>query len=88
VAIGNHPATFRRGLPAACRFACTVNENVGGYYFSKDSEVTDDPVSIPYSHFPMNWDKQTDRGYALNYCATLQGFLLKNLWEEENLVTA
>jgi hypothetical protein len=36
----------------------------------------------------MNWDKQADRSEALDYCATLQGFLLENLWEEEILIAA
>lgn len=70
------------------RGGCTVNENVGGYYLSQDNEVIDDRVSIVYSDFPMNWDTQADRGEALHYCTTLQGFLLGNLWEEEILITA
>jgi hypothetical protein len=36
----------------------------------------------------MNWDKQTDQTEALIYCATLQSFLLENLWEEEILICA
>ena len=70
------------------RGGCTVNENVGGYYFSQDNEVIDDRVSIVYSDFPMNWEKLADRSEALDYCATLQGFLLENLWEEEILIAA
>ncbi|MFY9618488.1 MAG: hypothetical protein WAM70_08655 [Pyrinomonadaceae bacterium] len=70
------------------RGGCTVNENVGGYYFSKHREVVDDRVSIVYSDFPMNWGKQTDRTDALDYCAMLQAFLLENLWEEEILIAA
>jgi hypothetical protein len=70
------------------RGGCTVNENVGGYYLSQHNEVIDDRVSIVYSDFPMSCDKQTDRNKALDYCATLQRFLLANLWEEEILIAA
>ena len=70
------------------RGGCTVNENVGGYYLSQNNEVIDDRVSIVYSDFPMDWDKQADRNDVLNYCSTLQGFLLENLWEEEILIAA
>jgi hypothetical protein len=70
------------------RGGSTVNENVGGYYLSQNKEVIDDRVSIVYSDFPMNWDKQADRADVLSYCATLQGFLLENLWEEEILIAA
>jgi len=70
------------------RGGCTVNENVGGYYFSHDKEVVDDRVSIVYSDFPMSWDEQADQDEALNYCASLQRFLLENLWEEEILIAA
>jgi hypothetical protein len=70
------------------RGGCTVNENVGGYYLSQNKEVIEDRVSIVYSDFPMSWEEQTDRDEALNYCATLQRFLLENLWEEEILISA
>jgi len=40
------------------RGGCTVNENVGGYYLSKAGEVIDDRVSVVYSDFPMNWNKE------------------------------
>jgi hypothetical protein len=43
------------------RGGCTVNENVGGYYLSQTGIVIDDRVSIIYSDFPMNWDKQGDQ---------------------------
>jgi hypothetical protein len=36
----------------------------------------------------MNWDELLERAEALDYCATLQGFLLENLWEEEILIGA
>jgi hypothetical protein len=70
------------------RGGCTVNENVGGYYLSQNKEVIDDRVSIVYSDFPMDWYKQADRNEVLDYCATLQSFLLKNLWEEAILIAA
>jgi hypothetical protein len=63
---------------------CTVNENVGGYYLSQSNEVIDNRVSIVYSDFPMNWDQPAERTDVLNYCSTLQGFLLENLWEERD----
>ena len=67
---------------------CTVNENVGGYYLSQSGKVIDDRVSVVYSDFPMNWEKQADRNEVLTYCATSQTFLLENLWEEEILIAA
>ena len=36
----------------------------------------------------MNWHEPADQEAALDYCATLQGFLLENLWEEEVLIAA
>ena len=62
------------------RGGCTVNENVGGYYLSQINKIIDDRVSIVYSDFPMNWDEQSERKDVLDYCATLQDFLLENLW--------
>ncbi|MBA2703595.1 MAG: hypothetical protein H0U60_07065 [Blastocatellia bacterium] len=50
--------------------------------------MIDDRVSIVYSDFPMNWDKQPDQNEVLDYCATLQEFLLTNLWEEEILIVS
>ena len=70
------------------RGGCTVNESVGGYYLSQSGKVIDDRVSIVYSDFPMNWEAQSDQEEALDYCETLQSFLLENLWEEEILIAA
>ena len=70
------------------RGGCTVHENAGGYYLSKSGKVIDDRVSIVYSDFPMNWGEPSDQTEALDYCATLQKFLLENLWEEEVLIAA
>jgi hypothetical protein len=68
------------------RGGCTVNENVGGYFLSRRNEVIVDRVGIVYSDFPMHWNKQADRTGVLNYCSTLQDFLLENLWEEQILI--
>jgi hypothetical protein len=70
------------------RGGCTVHENVGGYFLSQSGEIIDDRVSIVYSDFPMNWNQRPDQAEALEYCATLQKFLIENLWEEEVLVAA
>jgi len=70
------------------RGGCTVNENIGGYYLSRASEVIDDRVSVIYSDFPMDWDVETERAEVLTYCTTLKEFLFKNLWEEDILITA
>jgi hypothetical protein len=70
------------------RGGCTVNENVGGYYLAQINQVINDRVSIVYSDFPMNWDELRERAEVLDYCATLQGFLLEHLWEEEILIGA
>jgi len=67
---------------------CTVNENVGGYYLSRANEVINDRVTVVYSDFPMNWNKNGERTEVLGYCATLKQFLFKNLWEEEILISA
>jgi hypothetical protein len=61
---------------------------VGGYYLSPSNEVIEDRVSVVYSDFPMNWNKQLERTAVLNYCATLRTFLLDKLWEEEILIGA
>ena len=70
------------------RGGCTVNESVGGYYLSQSGKVIDDRVSIVYSDFPMNWNEQSEQSDVLDYRATLQAFLLENLWEEEILIAA
>jgi len=70
------------------RGGCTVNENVGGYYLSQNKEVIDDRVSIVYSDFPIDWEREADQKDVLDYCTMLQSFLLENLWEEEILIAA
>jgi hypothetical protein len=70
------------------RGGCTVNENLAGYYLSRSNQVINDRVSVVYSDFPMNWEKQAERMDVLSYCETLHSFLLQNLWEEEILIGA
>jgi hypothetical protein len=36
----------------------------------------------------MRWERQSEKSDVLDYCATLQNFLLENLWEEEVLIAA
>ena len=68
------------------RGGCTVIENSSGYYLSITNEIIDDRVSIIYSDSPINWSKRADRNEVAKYCAELQEFLLKNLWEEEAIL--
>ena len=67
---------------------CTVNENVGGYYFSRAREIIDDRVNVVYSDFSLDWYNGTEREKALAYCTKLKRFLLDNLVEEEILISA
>jgi hypothetical protein len=69
------------------RGGCTVNENVGGYYLSRASEVIDDRVSVVHSDFPMDWDTMADRADVLSYCTNLKRFLFENLSEEEIMIS-
>ena len=68
------------------RGGCTVQEDAGGYYLSQSGKVIDDRVSIVYRDFPIDWDEPSDQSELLDYSATLQTFLLENLWEEEILI--
>lgn len=70
------------------RGGCTVHENVAGFYLSQSNEVIDDRVSMVYCDLPMNWEKKAERADVLDYCTSLQNFLLQNLWEEEILIGA
>ena len=70
------------------RGGCTVIEDAGGYYLSRQNEIIDDRVSVVYSDFPMDWNNLTARNEALSYCSGLETFLLENLWEEAILITA
>ena len=67
---------------------CTVNENVGGYYFSQEGEIIDDRVNVIYSDFAFDWSNDTERAEVLDYCAKLERFLLDNLIEEKILISA
>lgn len=70
------------------RGGCTVIENAAGYYLSEANEIIDDRVSVVYCDFPLNWNSRAERAEALSYCASLQGFLLDSLWEEEAILVA
>jgi hypothetical protein len=70
------------------RGGCTVNENIGGYYFSRAGEVIDDRVNVVYSDFSLNWNKAADRAEVFAYCLKLRGFLLEKLSEEKILISA
>lgn len=67
---------------------CSVHENLGGYYRSKNKGLIEDRVSLIYSDFEMDWFQPVERDEVLDYCALLRQFLLDNLSEEEILVTA
>lgn len=67
---------------------CSVLQDSGGYYLSKDNQIIEDRINIVYSDFPMNWSDDSERRKVLDYCAGLQHLLLENLWEEEILVAA
>ena len=67
---------------------CTVNENVGGYYFTQSREVVDDRVNVVYSDFSLDWSKEADQAEVLNYCVELKRFLLQTLLEKEILISA
>ena len=70
------------------RGGCTVNENVAGFYLSQSNEVIDDRVNLIYCDFPMDWRNKVERTDVMNYCISLQSFLVQNLWEEEILIGA
>lgn len=67
---------------------CTVHENASGYYYSKGEAIIDEPVSVVYSDFAMDWDQAVERAEVLSYCAALKQLLLDNLSEEEVLISA
>ena len=70
------------------RGGCSVHENVSGYYRLSSNEFVDERISLVYSDFAMDWDQLVERAEVLDYCATLKQFLLKNLSEEEILISA
>ncbi len=67
---------------------CTVHENASGYYYSRTDAIIDEPISMVYSDFDMDWDQAGERAEVLTYCAALKQLLLNNLSEEEILVNA
>lgn len=67
---------------------CSVYEDVGGYYFSRNKELIEDRISVIYSDFEMDWSQPAHKQEVLDYCATLRQFLLDNLSEEAILITA
>jgi hypothetical protein len=67
---------------------CTVHENAAGYYYSKSEAIIDEPMSVVYSDFDMDWSEPVERVRVLSYCDTLKQLLIENLSEEEVLVSA
>ena len=67
---------------------CTVHENAAGYYYSKSEAIIDEPMSVVYSDFDMDWNEPVERAKVLAYCDTLKELLLEKLSEEEVLVSA
>lgn len=67
---------------------CTVHENAAGYYYSKSEAIIDEPMTVVYSDFDMDWNEPEERAKVLAYCDTLKQLLLENLSEEEVLVSA
>ena len=67
---------------------CTVIEDAGGYFLSRQNEIIDDRVSVVYSDFPMDWNDPASQDEAMSYCSGLRTFLLENLWEEDILIAA
>jgi hypothetical protein len=67
---------------------CTVHENASGYYHSRGEAIIDEPMSVVYSDFDMDWDQSGERAEVLAYCGALKELLLDNLSEEEVLISA
>ena len=68
---------------------CTVHENSAGYYYSSKGEaIIDEPMSVVYSDFDMDWNRPIERAKVLAYCDTLKQLLLEELSEEEVLISA
>jgi hypothetical protein len=70
------------------RGACTVNENVGGYYLARTGELVPDRVNVVYSDLAFDWNNHSDRVEVFAYCIKLRRFLLENLSEEQILISA
>ena len=67
---------------------CTVQENMPGYFLSRNNEVIDDRVNVVYSDFDMDWAEPVERQEVLDYCAKLKQFLVTNLWNEEEILVS
>jgi hypothetical protein len=67
---------------------CSVQENLGGYYLSRNTGLIEDRISVIYSDFEMDWSQADEREEVLDYCSVLRQFLLDSLSEEEILITA
>jgi hypothetical protein len=67
---------------------CTVLEKMSGFFDSPTKGRLADTVNIVYSDFDWDWAEPSERAEVLDYCANLRQFLLKNLWEEEILISA
>jgi len=67
---------------------CTVHENSSGYYWSKSDAIIDEPMSVVYSDFDMDWNQPGEWAELVSYCAALKQVLMDNLSEEEVLVSA
>jgi len=66
---------------------CTVHENASGYYYSQREAIIDEPMSVVYSDFDMDWNQPIERAKVLTYCGALKELLLENLSEEEILIS-
>ena len=67
---------------------CTVRKNLSGYFLSQTKQVVADQINVVYSDFDMDWSEPAQRAEALAYCSTLKQFLMKNLWEEEEILVS
>jgi hypothetical protein len=67
---------------------CTVHDNASGYYYSRGEAIIDEPMSVVYSDFDMDWDESGERAAVLAYCEALKELLVENLSEEEILISA
>lgn len=67
---------------------CTVQDDLSGYYLSRNRNLIEDRIKVIYSDFQIDWSQPAEREQVLSYCLTVRQVLLENLWEEEILVSA
>ena len=67
---------------------CTVHENASGYYYSSTETIIDEPMSMVYSDFDMDWDQPGERDAVLAHCSAVKQLLVETLSEEEILISA